>query len=616
MLFLSISLVSLFAPLSFLSFFLFFLHEMTVTFASIGASVRIAGNLASQFGAVTPTSMQTALFPALLSHRDVVLKDATGTGKSLGLLAALLSKKTPLVVDARSGRKTRYTGAVLVAPTAELALQLHGWARALLGGGVAAADVAKHVQVLVPAAGDADRAAQHALAAALRPALLIGTPRRLLDAVAAGACDVARLQTLVLDEADALVRVPTRFETNKEKLNRLNHPLYAELLVDHILKVRRPESVGGSVGKKKLQLHQHQQQQQQHQQQHQHQHHQQRETLAPLPASINRAQQYTSTILETRVRSNPAAVVDAAAARRLQVVICSATMNNPVRKELERMRGWIVDPILMDVNGTHSAPSSIEHTCLVVSRDGTSVRNMYSKAEQDKLHAEAISSRNATADRSKNNKEPDPVWVEKMKYPALEDDDPRMIKIVASLCKKESVHRGILFLNSNISCARVVDQLKKLGIKAARISEDVDYQAAISNYMSHTPPTSNADSLDATTDSIEDTGIESPVTAPITTSTNPTTTPVIKSSLFFQSNQELMVISEHNARGLDLPDVSHVFLVGPPSSPASYLHMSGRVGRFGKAGKCILVLGGERYERKMADVFNLLSITPSEYKSI
>ncbi|KAJ3025273.1 UNVERIFIED_CONTAM: hypothetical protein HDU68_007318 [Siphonaria sp. JEL0065] len=514
--------------------------------------------------------MQTALFPALLSHRDIVLKDMTGSGKSVCVLAAVLGKKSPLVLDANN-KKLRFTANVIVAPSPELALQFFEWSQRLLHG-IAPQDLAKHVQVLVP---HSDFEHQHTLLQQHTPTTLIATPRRLLDVVVnQRLVDVSRLQTLVLDEADSLVRVPSRYETNKEKLNRINHPLFSELVVDYIIKLRRPESFGGSIGSKltKKQL--------------------AGPSIAPLPASISRAQQHSSTLLETRARQIPNTVVDAAAARRLQVVLCSATINNPVRRELERMRGWIVDPIVMDVNGTHGAPPCIEHVCLIVEKDGRTIRNMHSKEEQDRIYAESNKERDA-------KDSVDPVWISKMKFPALEDDDPRIIKIVANLCKQESVKRGILFLNSNISCARVVEQLKKLGIKAARISEDVDYQTTVSNFMAHHHSPSSPDSL-AT--------VEAPPTF--------TTTPVVKSSLFFQSNQELMVISEHNARGLDLPDVSHVFLVGPPSSPASFLHMSGRVGRFGKSGKTILVLGGERYERKQADLFKLLAINPSKHHGV
>ncbi|KAJ3292388.1 hypothetical protein HDU79_001472 [Rhizoclosmatium sp. JEL0117] len=549
------------------------LDSLGTTFESIGASPRIAANLKSVFNIDTPSQMQTALFPAVLSHRDVVLKDETGSGKSFGLLCAILSKKSPLVVlpsdtvqneksDSEVSikgkpKKLRYLANILVAPTPELALQFYQWSLSLLQG-IHASDIPKHVQLLLP---QTSFETQAQLLQTNTPTLLIGTPRRLLDVIVTEPIvDISRLQTIVLDEADTLVRVPSRFETNKDKLNRLNHPLYSEQLMDYILEKRRPESIGGTIGSKKRNTLENPDTKGN-----------TRAAITPLPASLTRATESAPTLLKTRASLNPTTLIDPAAARRLQVILCSATMNNPVRKELERMRGWIVNPITMDVNGTHSAPTSITHHCIVLGPNGTSLRNMHSKEEQDAIHASTPS-----ADR-------EPVYLAKLRHPALSDDDPRVLNVVKQYIQRDGVTRGILFLASSFSCARVVAYLKSVGIKAARTTEDVDFNAATSAYMD-------------TNYSFAQVGERKEATG------------VVKAAGFFQSGNELMVISEHNARGLDLPDVTHVFMVGPPSSPGSYLHMCGRVGRFGKPGKSVLVLGGERYERKMADVYKLLKI--------
>ncbi|KAI8612752.1 P-loop containing nucleoside triphosphate hydrolase protein [Chytriomyces sp. MP71] len=558
--------------------------QLGSSFVSIGATSRITANLQTEFGVIRPTPMQTALFPAVLSHRDVVLKDETGSGKSFGLLAAILSKKSPAVpdtVDAARVRKMRYVATIYVAPTPELALQLFSWATALLRG-IDAKDMHKHVQVLVPQSLKSLEE-QHVLLADAQPSLLIGTPRRLLDAIAPGLSitkrdenaenveaprvDISRLQTLVLDEADALVRVPTRFETNRDKMNRISHPLYSETLVTHILQVRRPDTLGGTHNKRLRDV----------------------PLPKPQPASLTRAHLYAT---NPRNQQRRGSAIDPAAARRLQVVLCSATINNPVRKELERMRGWIVDPILMDVNGAQGAPRTVTHVCLVVGEGGRGCRNLWSKEQQDAVYAKLVESAARTSGGAAVAAATvDPVWAHKIKYPALADDDARMIALVADLCAQEGVSRGILFLNSNISCARVVERLRALGLPAARISEDIEVQAA-SNVGGGSTLTYDVAAAEASL-AAKKVG-------------------AVQSGLFFQTDHKLMVVSEHSARGLDLPDVSHVFMVGPPSSPASYLHMSGRVGRMGKEGKAFLILGGERYERKTSDMYALLKISPAE----
>ena len=53
----------------------------------------------------------------------------------------------------------------------------------------------------------------------------------------------------------------------------------------------------------------------------------------------------------------------------------------------------------------------------------------------------------------------------------------------------------------------------------------------------------------------------------------------------------LLVSTLANTRGLDLPDLSHVFVLGVPEGKVhSYTHIAGRTGRFGKSGKIVTVV--------------------------
>ena len=58
-------------------------------------------------------------------------------------------------------------------------------------------------------------------------------------------------------------------------------------------------------------------------------------------------------------------------------------------------------------------------------------------------------------------------------------------------------------------------------------------------------------------------------------------------------NPALLVATTASLRGIDLPDLSHVFLWGVVDAN-SYLHASGRVGRFGRRGRVVSVLQDER----------------------
>jgi hypothetical protein len=58
-------------------------------------------------------------------------------------------------------------------------------------------------------------------------------------------------------------------------------------------------------------------------------------------------------------------------------------------------------------------------------------------------------------------------------------------------------------------------------------------------------------------------------------------------------NPTLLVATTASLRGIDLPDLSHVFIWGMVDAN-SYLHASGRVGRFGRKGRVVSVLQDER----------------------
>jgi len=56
----------------------------------------------------------------------------------------------------------------------------------------------------------------------------------------------------------------------------------------------------------------------------------------------------------------------------------------------------------------------------------------------------------------------------------------------------------------------------------------------------------------------------------------------------------LLVASDVAARGLDIPEVSHVYNFDVPHHPDDYVHRIGRTGRAGKTGTAItLVAGGD-----------------------
>lgn len=73
----------------------------------------------------------------------------------------------------------------------------------------------------------------------------------------------------------------------------------------------------------------------------------------------------------------------------------------------------------------------------------------------------------------------------------------------------------------------------------------------------------------------------------------------------------LLVATDVAARGIDIPDLSHVFLYEPPEDRESYIHRAGRTGRAGAAGTVIsLVDIMEKMELQRIASFYRIDLTP------
>jgi superfamily II DNA/RNA helicase len=84
---------------------------------------------------------------------------------------------------------------------------------------------------------------------------------------------------------------------------------------------------------------------------------------------------------------------------------------------------------------------------------------------------------------------------------------------------------------------------------------------------------------------------------------------------FRDGDLRLLVASDVAARGLDIPDVSHVFNYDPPNGPDDYVHRIGRTGRAGKKGASITIAGPED-AKKLRAIEDMLGgpIPPLELK--
>jgi ATP-dependent RNA helicase RhlB len=161
------------------------------TFDSFGlAPPVLQGIRDAGFKHCTPIQAQT--LPIALSGHDVAGQAQTGTGKTAAFLVALYH--TLLTHPAPASRGRTSIRALIVAPTRELAVQIHhdaetlgrhtGLAHAVVYGGI---DYEKQRRQLAEGID-----------------VLIGTPGRLIDYYKQHVFDLKHVQVLVLDEADRM----------------------------------------------------------------------------------------------------------------------------------------------------------------------------------------------------------------------------------------------------------------------------------------------------------------------------------------------------------------------------------------------------------------------------
>jgi ATP-dependent RNA helicase DeaD len=140
-------------------------------------------------GYETPSPIQAKIIPFMLQGKDVLGQAQTGTGKTAAFALPILS---------RIDLKLKDPQVLVLAPTRELAIQVaeafQGYAARLKGF---------HV---LPIYGGQDYNVQlRSLARGVH--VVVGTPGRVMDHMRRGTLKLDSLKTLVLDEADEMLRM-------------------------------------------------------------------------------------------------------------------------------------------------------------------------------------------------------------------------------------------------------------------------------------------------------------------------------------------------------------------------------------------------------------------------
>src|SRR5579864_7135528 len=181
-----------------------------VTFASFGLAPQVMDGI-RQAGFVTCTPIQAQTLPIALAGRDVAGQAQTGTGKTAAFLVAMYHSL--LTRPASAQRQPTSVRALIVAPTRELAVQIHHDALTL--------GAHTGLRQLVVFGGIDYEKQRTQLAAGCE--VLIGTPGRLIDYFKQHVFDLRHAQVLVLDEADRMFDLGFIADI-RYILRRLPHP--------------------------------------------------------------------------------------------------------------------------------------------------------------------------------------------------------------------------------------------------------------------------------------------------------------------------------------------------------------------------------------------------------
>lgn len=160
----------------------------SLTFADLGLPQSIL-DAVNDMGFVTPSPIQQETIPHLLVGRDVLGMAQTGSGKTAAFSLPLLAQIDPT---------KRHPQMLVMAPTRELAIQVADACEQFTKN-------MKGVNVVTVYGGQRYDIQLRALKQGSQ--VVVGTPGRILDHIRRGTLDLSALQSIVLDEADEMLRM-------------------------------------------------------------------------------------------------------------------------------------------------------------------------------------------------------------------------------------------------------------------------------------------------------------------------------------------------------------------------------------------------------------------------
>tara|TARA_R110001583_G_scaffold52393_9_gene162865 strand:+ start:16813 stop:18081 length:1269 start_codon:yes stop_codon:yes gene_type:complete len=166
-------------------------HLTQVKFTDLPLEKRLISGLTQQ-GYEFCTPIQAMSLPITLQGKDIAGQAQTGTGKTLAFLPAVFHHL--LVNNAPENRRKNQPRAIILAPTRELAIQIHKDAIIL--------SESTNIRLGLAYGGEKVEIQLNKLEKGVD--ILIGTTGRIIDFVKQGVINLESIQSVVLDEADRM----------------------------------------------------------------------------------------------------------------------------------------------------------------------------------------------------------------------------------------------------------------------------------------------------------------------------------------------------------------------------------------------------------------------------
>ncbi|EFI28664.1 hypothetical protein CC1G_13690 [Coprinopsis cinerea okayama7 len=515
------------------------------TFEDLGLHPPIVSSLRAAFQNVEyPTDVQSQFIPAVLDGKNVFLRDSTGSGKSFGLVLALLNK--PRIVTNSGGERKRHITSLVLVPHKDLAYQYLYWIKTMVNtspGGMEPPPLEAIAQVLVRDNNMHLESGlvqlRESIASSIPPHILIATPQALLDIHKSDSGFLSKhlssstLSAVCVDEADYLIETLPRKDPSK--------------------------SFKKAVDREKKRLARH-----------------------PGPTK-----ELLNIIYRPRMEWNEAEDDDAGHLPPPcpQLILSSATLRTHLRNYVYEESGWLDRQNVVKIYGTPGKKEASDHlqrgllhSVLLVSAHG--VRNVEGAVVAPISDTTVIEQRSGETSRSSTTELEPPRGFDvetRLKFAQTPSPfNPHVLEAIATAFAVDVPSMALLVLPSSASVSRAVFELAELGINACSL--DLHEKRRVRS---------------------------SP------------------------DNPTLLVGTLATTRGVDLPELSHVFVYGLPDaqkrvhgrSVDAYLHIAGRVGRFGRDGKVVTFIeedsaeeGGKKGEaKKMQRILETIHVRPVKF---